>query len=189
MADPRSEGGLVFRALGRPMTLTFSAEELSAESGVSVERIRWLVDIGIIQRHHPEGFVAGDGFRAKMIDALLEAGISPEQIEMAVRSRNLGLSHVDRYILIEPGPRSERNGIAGARDDLANAPSVDIANGAPTGADATDQIVLTWVDGKFGLNNEPVLLSTSTDGGSTWTTPRKIDGTGRPSDRGYYSAP
>src|SRR5438445_5271770 len=90
------------------MTLTFSAEELSAESGVSVERIRWLVDIGIIQRHHPEGFVAGDGFRAKMIDALLEAGISPEQIEMAVRSRNLDLSHVDRYILIEPGPRSER---------------------------------------------------------------------------------
>jgi len=85
--------------------------------------------------------------------------------------------------------RFTMDGIAGARDDLSNAPSVDIANGAPSGADATDQIVLSWVDGKFGLNHEPVLLSTSTNGGSTWTAPRTIDGTGQPSDRGYYSAP
>jgi hypothetical protein len=85
--------------------------------------------------------------------------------------------------------RFTMDGIAGARDDLSDAPSADIANGAPSGADGTDQIVLSWVDGKFGLNHEPVLLSTSTNGGRTWTTPRKIDGTGRPSDRGYYSAP
>jgi hypothetical protein len=85
--------------------------------------------------------------------------------------------------------RFTMDGIAGARDDLSDAPSADIANGAPSGADATDQIVLSWVDGKFGLNHEPVLLSTSTNGGRTWTTPRKIDGTGQPSDRGYYSAP
>jgi hypothetical protein len=43
-----------------------------------------------------------------MIDALLESGISPEQIEAAVRVRALDLSHVDHYILLEPGPRSER---------------------------------------------------------------------------------
>jgi hypothetical protein len=85
--------------------------------------------------------------------------------------------------------RFTMDGIAGARDDLSDAPSADIANGAPSGADATDQIVLSWVDGKFGLNHEPVLLSTSTNGGRTWTAPRKIDGTGQPSDRGYYSAP
>ncbi len=85
--------------------------------------------------------------------------------------------------------RFTMDGIAGARDDLSNAPSADIANGAPAGTDATNQIVLTWVDGKFGLNHEPVLLSTSTNGGRTWTAPRKIDGTGQPSNRGYYSAP
>ena len=85
--------------------------------------------------------------------------------------------------------RFTMDGIAGARDDLSNAPSADISNGAPNGVGATNQIVLTWVDGKFGLNHEPVLLSTSTNGGRTWTTPRKIDGTGQPSNRGYYSAP
>jgi hypothetical protein len=82
--------------------------------------------------------------------------------------------------------RCVEDGIAGARDDLGPAPSVDIANGAPTGADATNQIVDSWADGRDGLNNEHVMFATSTNGGTTWTAPRTIETAG---DRGYYAAP
>src|SRR5262249_9705754 len=62
-------------------------------------------------------------------------------------------------------------GPAGARNDLMAMPSVDIANGAPTGADATNEIVDAWSDGRNGLNNEVSLLSFSTDLGQTWSPP------------------
>ena len=81
--------------------------------------------------------------------------------------------------------RYEMDGITGARDDLSDAPSIDIANGAPTGAGATNQIVLTWVDGGDGINNEHVLFTTSTDGGANWTEPSPVESAG---DRGFYSA-
>jgi hypothetical protein len=81
--------------------------------------------------------------------------------------------------------RCVEDGIAGARNDLAAAPSVDIANGAPTGADATNEIVDTWVDGRLGLNNEKVMLSYSTNGGDSWSSPTTISSAG---DRGFYAA-
>ena len=81
--------------------------------------------------------------------------------------------------------RCVEDGIAGARNDLAASPSIDIANGAPTGVGATDEIVDTWADGRLGLNNEKVMLSYSTDGGSTWSSPTPV---GSPGDRGYYSS-
>ncbi len=87
--------------------------------------------------------------------------------------------------------RNTMDGIAGARADLSVAPSVDIANGSPGGTSATDRIVLTWVDGKDGLNNEHVMFATSSDGGGTWqgvggaSAPSEIETSG---DRGYYSA-
>ena len=76
------------------------------------------------------------------------------------------------------------DGIAGARSDLAPAPSVDIANGAPTGADATNRIVMTYVSGNIAAPH--VFFTESTDGGNTWSTPRPIETTG---DRGLYTAP
>jgi hypothetical protein len=81
--------------------------------------------------------------------------------------------------------RCVEDGIAGARNDLTAAPSADIANGAPTGADATNEIVDTWGDGRFGLNNEKVMLSYSTNGGDSWSSPTAISSAG---DRGYYAA-
>jgi hypothetical protein len=82
--------------------------------------------------------------------------------------------------------RCVEDGIGGARDDLGPDPSVDIANGAPTGADATNQIVDAWADGRDGLHHEHVLFASSTDRGATWTSPTAIETAG---DRGYYAAP
>jgi hypothetical protein len=82
--------------------------------------------------------------------------------------------------------RCVEDGIAGARNDLAAAPSVDIANGAPTGADATNFMLTAWADGRDGLNNEHVMVSTSPKGGTSWSAPAAIETAG---DRGYYAAP
>ena len=82
--------------------------------------------------------------------------------------------------------RNVMDGVAGARADLSVAPSVDIANDSPTGADATDQIVMAWVDGSDGLNHEHLMFSTSTNPGEDWTDPTSIEVS---SDRPYYTAP
>jgi hypothetical protein len=82
--------------------------------------------------------------------------------------------------------RNVMDGVLGARADLSVAPSVDVANDSPTGADATDQLVMSWVDGSDGLNHEHLMFSTSTNGGDDWTTPTTIETAG---DRPYYTAP
>jgi hypothetical protein len=103
------------------------------------------------------------------------------------RPVNIGLA-VDTCFFTQfdgTGFRCVMDGIGGARDDLSSAPSVDIANGAPSGAGATDEIIRTWVDGRDGVNHVPVFVSYSTDGGGTWSEPAE---TQSGSDRGYYSA-
>jgi hypothetical protein len=76
------------------------------------------------------------------------------------------------------------DGMAGARSDLAPAPSVDIANGAPTGADATNRIVMSYVSGTISAPH--VYFAESTNRGTSWSAPRAIESAG---DRGFYAAP
>jgi hypothetical protein len=87
------------------------------------------------------------------------------------------------------GFRCVMDGVGGARDDLSAAPSVDIANGAPTGAGATNEILRTWVDGRDAVAPDfspvHVFVSYSTNGGTTWSAPSAAETAG---DRGYYSA-
>jgi hypothetical protein len=116
--------------------------------------------------------------------------------QIEVESHDGGLTWTDQRRIfpatdlcnaVEPSiGRCVEDGVAGARDDLGPAPSIDIANGAPFGTDATDEIVITWVDGRDGLNNEHVMFSSSTDGAQTWAPLREVEQAG---DRGYYSAP
>jgi len=66
------------------------------------------------------------------------------------------------------------DGVGGARTN--SYPSVDIANGAPHGQDATDEIVMTWSDGptpsdEDGGPNEQALVTYSTDGGDYFVPP------------------
>jgi len=71
-----------------------------------------------------------------------------------------------------PDPVSGRivfDGLAGTRTD--SFPSLGAANGAPSGTGATNTLVLTWPDARAGLNHEQALVQTSTNQGSSWSTP------------------
>src|SRR5207253_5173729 len=87
--------------------------------------------------------------------------------------------------IVDPNTgRPALDGLAGARSDLSPAPSVDIANGAPSGADATDRIVMTYVSGTLAAPH--VYFTELTNQGASWSTPQPIESAG---DRGYYTAP
>ena len=81
--------------------------------------------------------------------------------------------------------RCVMDGFAGARTDLSAIPSVDIANGAPTGVGATNEIVDAWADSGSNVNDNKALVSWSTDGGTTWSNPlrHRSPATGRSTRR------
>jgi hypothetical protein len=72
------------------------------------------------------------------------------------------------------------DGIAGAR--TSSFPSLSIANGAPSGANAPNTIAVGWSNGV--LNQEHALVILSADGGSNWTSPAEVeDQSVTPADR------
>jgi hypothetical protein len=82
--------------------------------------------------------------------------------------------------------RCVMDGFAGARTDLSAAPSVDIANGAPTGAGASNEILDAWADGGSDVNANTAKLIWSLDGGQSWSDPATVSLGG---DRPLYAAP
>jgi hypothetical protein len=83
--------------------------------------------------------------------------------------------------------RPVMDGIAGARVDLAVGPNVDVANGRPSGSGGTDELFMTWSDGRNGLNHEQLMLTWSRNGGQSWATPIAVPLAA--GDRPIYTAP
>ncbi|MGZ6528013.1 MAG: sialidase family protein [Actinomycetota bacterium] len=120
---------------------------------------------------------------------------SHQPFEFMVKSSNGGATWTQPVDVagpvVHPGEidpnqgRFTEDGVAGARNDLSGAPSVDIANGAPDGTGATDRIVMSYVSGTTASPH--VEFTESTDHGATWTALRSIE-TGA-NDHGFYSAP
>jgi len=83
--------------------------------------------------------------------------------------------------------RPVMDGLGGARVDLGVGASVDVANGRPSGSGGTNELFMTWADGRNGLNHEQLMLTWSRDGGQTWATPMAVPLAA--GDRPVYVAP
>ncbi len=188
---------------------SFVGQELSPNAAPAQLQVAVSRDGGTTWTQHPIGAAANNGQRNPMDGCTVRTDSSGNAYVFGVGTQSSGGHQSFEFVSIsnnggatwsaprtvagpvtQPGVidpvlgRPTIDGIAGARSDLAPAPSVDIANGAPTGADATDRIVMTYVSGSLATPH--VYFTESVDGAATWSAPRAIE-TG--ADRGYYTAP
>lgn len=95
---------------------TLSADEVARAAAVPRERVEWLTRLGMLKPAQPGSYRYGDVFRLQLIEALLEAGFTSEQIERAKSHGQLSLDHVDQYYPEDPDPPSARTFAEFSRD-------------------------------------------------------------------------
>ena len=136
----------------RPPGLT--EDEVARRAGVTRERVRELVDVGVLAPDPTSDapFHRGDAMRVQLVDELDAAGIEPARVAEALTTGALTLSYLDNFP--DPPPRSDRTyeelsaelgipfqllervyagfGLPRPRaDDHAREEDVDVLNGLP----------------------------------------------------------
>jgi hypothetical protein len=111
---------------------------------------------------------------SQMMARSFDGGVTFEEPRVVASVIDVG--KLDPVHVANGDPRFTFDGIAGAR--TWSVLSADIANGAPTGRDATDEMVIAWSDGRKGLNHEEALVRTSTNRGLDWSAPVAVQQSG-----------
>jgi hypothetical protein len=107
----------------RHMPNTYSAAEIAVEAGCEEERVRWLVEIGLLSPDEHGRLAYGSVLAVKMVGALMESGISTETIQHAAAEGLLSFQRLANTCHMSRGPRSDRTfarfqAEAGPRADL-----------------------------------------------------------------------
>ncbi len=83
-------------------------EEVARRAGTTSERVRELVELGILAQgpDSDEPFRGGDALRVQLVEELEASGIPPSRVAAAISSGALSLSYLDWFP--DPSPRSGR---------------------------------------------------------------------------------
>ena len=166
------------RALPEPIVLNSSGDggdtwtTRQASPAVNNNTISGRQDCAVNTDSKGTVYVFWDGFDPKTKTLAIFMIRSFDGGQTFVRPAQI-VTHIDETGIRDFTGDPTFDGQAGARD--GSFPTMDIANGAPTGADATDEIVLAWSNGPTPSDtspgpNEQVKVMTSTNGGVSWTT-------------------
>ena len=187
----------------------FQGQEKSPNAAPAGLQVAVSRDGGSTWKQHPIGSAANNGqknpldgctVRTDSDGAAYVFGIgtksqsSHQPFELMSKSTNGGTSWSSPVAVAgpvsQPGVFDPAQGrptidsVAGARSDVAPGRSVDRADGAPTGREATGRKVMSDVSGT--LAQPHVYFTESANHGTTWSAPRAIETSG---DRGFYAAP
>jgi len=81
-----------------------SAEELADRSGVTAQRLRCLVELGVITPTVEDRYRRSDIQRIRVVDALAEAGFAPEQLAQLLAT---GAYNLDWASVVYPEPTAQ----------------------------------------------------------------------------------